>query len=77
MQDRLGANAVPVQLPIGAEAEFLRGIVDLVEMKAIIYHDDLGAEWEETDIPEEMQDARRGVPGEDCSKPSPTRMRSS
>src|SRR5918997_5153328 len=40
---------------IGAESEF-RGIVDLVEMKAIIYKDDLGAEWEETEIPEEVRD---------------------
>jgi elongation factor G len=55
MHERLGANAVPVQLPIGAESEF-RGIVDLVEMKAIIYKDDLGAEWEETEIPAEMRD---------------------
>ncbi len=50
MVERLGANAVPVQLPIGEESEF-RGIVDLVEMKAIIYKDDLGAEWNETEIP--------------------------
>ena len=55
MRDRLGANAVPVQLPIGAESEF-RGIVDLVEMNAIIYKDDLGAEWEETEIPADMQE---------------------
>jgi elongation factor G len=55
MVDRLGANAVPVQLPIGAESEF-RGIVDLVEMKAIMYLDDLGAEWEETEIPKEVRD---------------------
>jgi elongation factor G len=55
MVDRLGANAVPVQLPIGAESEF-RGIVDLVEMKAIMYLDDLGAEWEETEIPEEVRE---------------------
>ena len=55
MHERLGANAVPVQLPIGAEAEF-GGIVDLVEMKAIIYKDDLGAEWEETEIPAGMRD---------------------
>jgi elongation factor G len=55
MVDRLGANAVPVQLPIGAESEF-RGIVDLVEMKAILYLDDLGAEWEETEIPEEVRE---------------------
>src|SRR5215210_4518038 len=55
MRDRLGANAVPVQIPIGAEAEF-EGIVDLVEMKALIYMDDLGAEWEETEIPAGMRD---------------------
>ena len=55
MHERLGANAVPVQLPIGAESEF-EGIVDLVEMKAIIYKDDLGAEWEETEIPAEIRD---------------------
>jgi elongation factor G len=54
MVDRLGANAVPVQLPIGAESEF-RGIIDLVEMKALMYKDDLGAEWEEVEIPAEMQ----------------------
>ena len=54
MVDRLGANAVPVQLPIGAESEF-QGIVDLVEMRAIVYTDDLGATWEVTDIPEEMR----------------------
>jgi elongation factor G len=55
MVDRLQANAVPVQLPIGAESEF-QGIVDLVEMRAIVYTDDLGATWEVTDIPEEMQE---------------------
>jgi elongation factor G len=55
MVERLGANAVPVQLPIGAESD-LRGIVDLVEMKAILYEDDLGAAWEEAEIPAEMQD---------------------
>ncbi|MDP9457900.1 MAG: elongation factor G [Actinomycetota bacterium] len=55
MIDRLGANAVPVQLPIGAEGEF-QGIVDLVEMKAVVYLDDLGAEWQETEIPADMQE---------------------
>jgi elongation factor G len=55
MVERLNANAVPVQLPIGAESEF-QGIVDLVEMRAIVYTDDLGATWEVTDIPEEMQE---------------------
>lgn len=55
MEERLGANAVPVQLPVGAEAEF-RGIVDLVEMKARLYKDDLGAEWEDGEIPEGMRE---------------------
>src|SRR4028118_667003 len=55
MVERLNANAVPVQLPLGAESEF-QGIVDLVEMRAIVYTDDLGATWEVTDIPEEMQE---------------------
>jgi elongation factor G len=55
MRDRLAANAVPVQLPVGAESDF-GGIVDLVEMKAILYKDDLGAEWEETEIPAGVRD---------------------
>src|SRR5688572_19648583 len=53
MIDRLGAHPVPIQLPIGAEAEF-RGIVDLVQMKAILYKDELGKEFEVVDIPDEM-----------------------
>jgi elongation factor G len=53
MIDRLGAHPVPVQLPIGAEADF-SGVIDLVNMKAIIYKDDLGQEWEVTDIPADM-----------------------
>jgi elongation factor G len=53
MIDRLGAHPVPVQLPIGAEADF-RGVIDLVNMKAIVYKDDLGQDWEVTDIPEDM-----------------------
>jgi elongation factor G len=56
MIDRLGAHPVPVQLPIGDEADF-SGVVDLVNMKAIVYKDDLGQEWEVTDIPEELQEA--------------------
>ncbi len=51
MIDRLGAHPVPVQLPIGAEGEF-RGIVDLVGMKAILYLDELGKDFEVVDIPE-------------------------
>jgi elongation factor G len=56
MVDRLGAHPVPIQLPIGAEGDFL-GVIDLVAEKAIIYKDDLGKEVEETDIPAEMADA--------------------
>src|SRR5215211_3804062 len=50
MIDRLGAHPVPIQLPIGAEADF-RGIVDLINMKAILYKDELGKDVEVTDIP--------------------------
>ena len=55
VEDRLKANAVPIQLPIGKEDEFV-GIIDLVEMKAEIYKDDLGKEFEIVDIPENMAD---------------------
>jgi elongation factor G len=55
MVDRLGANAVPVQLPIGAEADLV-GIIDLVGMKAIIYNDDLGKDFDVIEIPEEHRD---------------------
>jgi elongation factor G len=55
MVDRLGAHPVPVQLPIGAESDF-RGIVDLIEMKAIIYKDELGKEQDIIDIPAELAD---------------------
>ena len=54
LKNRLKANAVPIQLPIGAEDNF-QGIVDLIKMKAFIHKDDLGQEIEETDIPEEMK----------------------
>lgn len=55
MKDRLKANAVPIQLPIGKEETFV-GIVDLVEMNARIYKDDLGQEIEVTEIPADMMD---------------------
>src|SRR6202521_5412867 len=51
MRDRLRANAVPVQLPLGTEDKH-RGIIDLVAMKAVVYKDELGTEQEELDIPE-------------------------
>jgi len=55
MQDRLKCNAVPVQLPIGAESEF-RGVVDLVKMKAIVFYDDLGKDCREEEIPADMEE---------------------
>ena len=56
METRLGANAVPVQIPIGAESEF-KGIIDLLEMKAVIYLDDLGKDQDVVDIPADFADA--------------------
>ncbi len=50
--DRLGGNPVAIQIPIGSEGDF-RGVVDLVEMEAILWHDDEGIEWERTEIPAE------------------------
>ncbi|MCM1229127.1 MAG: elongation factor G [Ruminococcus flavefaciens] len=55
MKDRLKCNAVPIQLPIGAEDEF-KGIIDLVEMKAYIYYDDLGKDIRVEEIPEDMKE---------------------
>ncbi len=60
MVDRLGAHPVPIQLPIGVEADF-RGVVDLVDNHAIIYKDDLGKEQEVTEIPAELADAARAA----------------
>ncbi len=56
MATRLGANAVPLQLPIGSESNF-KGIIDLVEMHAIVYRDDLGKDQDVIDIPESYADA--------------------
>src|ERR1700716_1359703 len=55
MIDRLGAKPVPIQLPIGAEGDFL-GIVDLVAMKAVVYKDEMGVEQETIEIPGELAD---------------------
>ena len=55
MKDRLKCNAVPIQLPIGAEADF-KGIIDLIEMNADIYYDDLGKDMRVEDIPADMLD---------------------
>ncbi len=53
MVERLGANPVPIQIPIGQEDQHT-GVVDLVEMRAIVYKDDLGQDYEVTDIPAEL-----------------------
>ena len=54
MKDRLNANPVPIQLPIGKEDSF-KGIVDLIDMQALVYIDDLGTKSEKTAIPEDMK----------------------
>jgi elongation factor G len=63
IRERLGANAVPVQIPIGRESGF-QGVIDLVEQKAIFYRDDLGRDIEVTEIPAELRadaDAHRAA----------------
>ncbi|NLJ30667.1 MAG: elongation factor G [Clostridiales bacterium] len=55
MKDRLKCNAVPIQLPIGSEDTF-RGIIDLVEMKADVYYDEMGKEMHVEEIPEDMRE---------------------
>jgi elongation factor G len=53
MKDRLGAHPLPIQLPIGQEADF-EGVVDLIEMKALVWKDELGTEFETGEIPAEL-----------------------
>ncbi|SCA63293.1 Elongation factor G [Chlamydiales bacterium SCGC AG-110-M15] len=56
MREKLGANAIPVHCPIGAEAEF-QGMVDLVTMKALVFKDEtMGSEWDEVEIPDDLKD---------------------
>ncbi|MCI5846250.1 MAG: elongation factor G [Clostridiales bacterium] len=55
MKERLGANAVPIQLPIGKEADF-KGIIDLVRMRAEVYYDDEGKDVRDEEIPEDMRE---------------------
>ena len=55
LRERLKANAVPIQLPIGAEDEF-KGIIDLIDMKADVYYDDMGKDLRVEEIPEDMKD---------------------
>jgi elongation factor G len=58
MRQRLSANVVPIQLPIGAEDKFM-GVIDLIRMKATIYTDDLGTKSDDLDIPEELLEVAR------------------
>ncbi len=55
IKEKLKANAVPVEIPVGAEDKFV-GIINLITMRARIYHDDLGKDYEDTEIPEELKD---------------------
>lgn len=55
IKNKLKANAVPVQIPVGKEANFV-GLIDLVKMEAEIYHDDLGQDIEKTEVPEELRE---------------------
>ena len=61
IEDRLGANPIPIQLPIGAERTTSKGIIDLVKMKAYYYLDDLGTKCEERDIPEDMLELAKNI----------------
>ena len=64
IRERLGANPIPIQLPIGSEDQF-KGVIDLVENKARVYQDDLGTEFDITDVPAEMEDAVAEARGDD------------
>jgi elongation factor G len=55
MKDRLGANPLPIQIPIGAEGDF-KGVVDLIEDKALVWNDELGTEFEYEEVPEDLKE---------------------
>jgi elongation factor G len=55
MRDRLGAHPLPIQIPIGVEADF-KGVVDLIENKALVWKDELGVEFSYEDIPEDLEE---------------------
>ncbi len=61
--DRLKANAVPIQLPIGKESDF-RGIIDLIDMDSVVFYDDLGTDMRVEPIPEDMADLAAEYRGE-------------
>ena len=62
MKDRLKCNPVPIQLPIGAEDTY-KGLIDLVNMKAIVYYDDLGKDYRDEEIPADLMDKGLIGPG--------------
>ena len=70
IEDRLGANAVPVQIPIGAEDKFA-GVIDLIRMQAILYRDDLGSEIEVAEPSRPSSWPRRRSTARSSSRPSP------
>ena len=61
MRDRLGANPLPIQLPIGTEDDF-KGVVDLIENKALVWKDELGTEFEYEEIPEDLKELAARAP---------------
>src|SRR4029077_9979909 len=61
MKDRLGANPLPIQLPIGQEGDFV-GVVDLVEMKAMVWKDELGTEFRALENPEDLREKTGAYP---------------
>ena len=71
MKDRLGANAVPLQLPIGKEDTF-KGIIDLITMKSEVYYDDMGKDIREEEIPEDMRELAEEMKVGYFDRPDPT-----
>lgn len=71
MHERLKCNAVPIQLPIGAESDF-RGVVDLIRMKAYVFYDELGKDVRERRSPRIWSSLHRNTT-RSCSIPSPIR----
>ena len=71
MEDRLGANVIPIQIPIGSEGDF-EGVVDLVEMKAKVWRGEtkLGEKYDVVDIPADLQE-KADEYRTSCSRPSP------
>ena len=76
IQERLGVKPVPIQIPIGIEDTF-KGVVDLVRMRALVWRDDLGNTFDDTEIPADLLDEADQVTARTSSRPSPTSTTSS